>query len=190
MTRIAAMLVVILMLTACSDTGTSTSSAGDTTSADLNTTSDSMENIEVPELGFSIDHPTGWTSRLDVEDSILEVTAPVVSDGFLPNFNVSVGQLPDDLPAVAYFEGDIPKLEATLPEVEVLEVVDLTVDGAEARGITITSTENENTIGISRLIILDENNRAYEVTFFAAAQSLQRLTPVVQDIFSSFRFLP
>lgn len=143
MTRIAAVLVVILMLTACSDAGTSTSPASDTTSDDLNTSSDSMETIEVPELGFSIDHPTGWTSRLDLEDSILEVTAPVVSDGFLPNFNVSVGQLPDDLPAVAYFEGDVPKLEATLPEVEVLEVVNLTVDGAQARGITITSTDND-----------------------------------------------
>ena len=190
MTRTAAVLVVILMLTACSDAGTSTSSTGDATSSDINTSSDSMEHIEVPELGFSIDHPTGWTSRLDLEDSILEVTAPVVSDGFLPNFNVSVGQLPADLPAVTYFEGEIPKLQATLPNVEILEVVDLTVDGAKARGITFTSTENENTIGISRLVMLDENNRAYEVTFFSALQSLERLTPVVQDIFTSVRVLP
>lgn len=184
------MLVVVLMIAACSDPVTSTSSVADTTSPDTSSSSDSMETFEAPELGFSIDYPSGWTPRLDTENSILEVTAPVATDGFLPNFNVSVGQLPADLPAVAYFEGDIPKLEATLPEVEVLEVVNLTVEGAPARGITITSTENNSTIGISRLIILGENNTAYELTFFAAAESLERLTTVVQDIFSSFHFIP
>ncbi len=190
MTRIASVLVVVLMLSACSDTDSSAPSTDDstppTTSAD---TFDSYTTVEVPELGFSIDQPLGWTAQLDVEDSILQVTAPAPTDGFTPNFNVAVGDIPQELPAIAYFEGEVSRLEATLPGVEILEVANLTIDGAMARGITLTSTENDTTIGISRLIILDENNRAWELTFFAEASTLERLSRVVQTIFASFRFL-
>ena len=190
MTRIASVLVVALMLIACSDTESSTPSTDDsappTTSAD---DFDSYTTVEVPELGFSIDQPLGWTAELDLDDSLLQVSAPAPTDGFTPNFNVAVGDIPDDLPPIAYFEGEIPRLQETLPEVEILEVVNLTIDGAPARGITLTSSEGGTTIGISRLIILDEDNRAWEITFFAEASTLERLTRVVQTIFSSFQFL-
>ena len=190
MTRIATVLVVVLMLTACSDTDSSAPTTDDpappTTSAEA---FDSYTSVEVPELGFSIDQPLGWTAQLDLEDSILQVSAPAPTDGFTPNFNVAVGDIPDELPAVAYFEGEIPRLQETLPNVEILEVVNLTVDGAPARGITFTSTESDTTIGISRLIILDDDNRAWELTFFAEASTLERLSRTVQTIFSSFHFL-
>ena len=190
MTRIASVLVVALMLTACSDTDSSAPSTDDsappTTSAD---DFDSYTTVEVPELGFSIDQPLGWTAELDTEDSILQVSAPAPTDGFTPNFNVAVGDIPEELPAIAYFEGEIPRLRETLPDVEILEVANLTIDGAQARGITLTSTENNTTIGISRLIILDADNRAWELTFFADASTLERLSSVVQTIFASFRFL-
>ena len=190
MTRIATVLVVVLMLTACSETVSSAPTADDpaptTTSAEA---FDSYTTVEVPELGFSIDQPLGWTAQLDIEDSLLEVTAPAPTDGFTPNFNVAVGDIPAELPAVAYFEGEIPRLQETLPNVEILEVANLTIDGAQARGITLTSTENDTTIGISRLIILDGDNRAWELTFFAEASTLERLSRTVQAIFSSFQFL-
>ena len=190
MTRIASVLVVVLMLTACSDTQSSAPSteapAPPPTSDD---SFDSYTTVEVPELGFSIDQPLGWIAQLDLEDSILQVSAPAPTDGFTPNFNVAVGDIPAELPAVAYFEGEIPRLQETLPNVEILEVANLTVDGAQARGITLTSTENGTTIEISRLIILDEDNRAWELTFFAEASTLERLARTVQTIFSSFRFL-
>lgn len=190
MTRIALVLTVVLMLTACSDTDSSAPTtdapAPPTTAAEA---ADSYTNIEVPELGFSIDQPTGWIAQLDEADSLLEVTAPSPSNGFTPNFNVAVGDIPTELPAIAYFEGEIPRLQETLPNVEILEVVNLNVDGAPARGITLTSTENDTTIGISRLIILDDENRAWELTFFAEASTLERLSRTVQTIFSSFQFL-
>ena len=190
MTRIASVLVVALMLSACSDTDSSAPPTDDPAPTTSSTEAfDSYTTVEVPELGFSIDQPLGWTAQLDVEDSLLQVSAPAPTDGFTPNFNVAVGDIRDDLPAIAYFEGEIPRLEATLPDVEILEVANLTIDGAQARGITLTSTENDITIGISRLIILDENSRAWEVTFFAEASTLERLSRVVQTIFSSFRFL-
>lgn len=190
MTRIASVLVVVLLLTACSDTNSSAPSTGD--SAPQTTSAEDFESyttVEVPELGFSIDQPLGWTAQLDLDDSILQVSAPAPTDGFTPNFNVAVGDIPDELPAVAYFEGEIPRLQETLPNVEILEVANLTIDGAQARGITLTSTENDTTIGISRLIILDEESRAWELTFFAEVSTLERLSKVVQTIFASFQFL-
>jgi hypothetical protein len=190
MTRITPVIVVVLMLTACSNSGSGAVATDDaTTSTTSESPIDAMTTVEVPELGFAIDQPTGWAAELDLEDSLLQVTSLTASDGFVPNFNVSVGDIPPELPAIAYFEGEIPRLEATLPGVEILEVANLTIDGAPARGITLTSTENDTTIGISRLIILDSNSRAWEITFFSAASTLERLSDVVQDIFSSFRFL-
>lgn len=190
MTRIAPVLVVALMLTACSDAGLDAPASDGTTTTTSDTSPiEAMTTIEVPELGFSIDQPTGWNAELDMEASILQVSAPTASDGFIPNFNVAVGDIPTDLPPIAYFEGEIPRLEATLPSVEILEVANLTIDGAPARGITLTSAENGQTIGVSRLIVLDENRRAWEITFFSHASTLERLSDVVQDIFASFRFL-
>lgn len=192
MTRIASVLVVVLALTACSDSGSDASAVDDSTPSTTRVKDQPIEaltTVEVPELGFAIDQPTGWTARLDTVDSLFEVTAPSAADGYIPNFNVNVGDLPADLPAVAYFEGEVSRLQETLPGVEILEVANVTVDGAPARGITLTSTENGVTIGISRLIILDDANRAWEITFFAHAATLQRLTGTVQDIFASFRFL-
>lgn len=192
MTRIASVLAVVLALTACSDSGSGASAPDDpttSTSPAADQPIEALTTVEVPELGFVIDQPTGWTARVDTNDSIFEATAPVATDGFVPNFNVSVGDIPADLPAIAYFEGEVPRLRETLPGVEILEVVNLTIDGAQARGITFTSTENDVTIGISRLIILDDANRAWEITFFAHVATLERLSGTVQDIFASFRFL-
>jgi hypothetical protein len=193
MTRIASVLVVALLLTACSESGSDAVAIGDATTSTTSNSSteslDAMTTVEVPELGFAIDQPTGWIAQVDLEDSLLQVTAPTASDGFVPNFNVSVGDIPTELPAIGYFEGEIPRLQATLPGVEILEVANLTIDGAPARGITLTSTENGITVGISRLIILDADSRAWEITFFANASTLERLSGVVQDIFASFRFL-
>ncbi|HEY5650234.1 MAG TPA: hypothetical protein VIW46_02210, partial [Acidimicrobiia bacterium] len=184
MTRVASVLVVALLLTACTDSGSDAVASGDatttTTSSGTAGALDAMTTVEVPELGFAIDQPTGWIAQVDVEDSLLQVTAPAASDGFVPNFNVAVGDIPTDLPAIGYFEGEIPRLQATLPGVEILEVVNLTIDGAPARGITLTSTENGIAVGISRLLILDADNRAWEITFFAHAATLDRLSGVVQ----------
>jgi len=190
MTRIAQVLVVVLMLTACSETDSSAPSTDESATPTTSTVAfDSFTNVEVPELGFSIDQPLGWTAELDLEASILQVSAPVATDGFVPNFNVAVGDIPAELPVIAYFESEIPRLQSTLPQVEILEVADFTIDGARARGITLTSTESDTTIGISRLMIVDDQQRAWEVTFFAAASTLERLSRVVQTIFASFQFL-
>ena len=189
MTRIASVLVVVLLFTACSNTDSSAPATDDPAPTPTSEAFDGYTTIEVPELGFSIDQPLGWSADLDLDDSILQVSAPSPTDGFTPNFNVAVGDIPEELPAVAYFEGEIPRLEETLPGVEILEVANLTIDGARARGITLTSTENDTTVGISRLIILNEDNRAWEVTFFAAASTLERLSSVVQTIFASFQFI-
>ena len=173
------MLALVLTLGACSDSASNPSTT--TTTAPV-----SLQTYDASELGFSIDHPAGWTPILKVEEGILEVIAPEQRNGFVPNFNVTTGQIPEDIPRTAYYEGEIARLEDTLPDVEVLEVADVSVDGVPARGITLVSSENDITIGISRLLVLDDDGQAWEVSFFAQAGTLEQMAPMVTDIFQSF----
>lgn len=176
------MLALVLTLVACSETpsGPATTS----TSAPAST----LETFEAPELGFEVDHPSDWTPVLKVDEGILEVIAPEAQSGFVPNFNVVTGQIPVEIPRTAYYEGEVARLEETLPDVQILEVANVGVDGIPARGITFTSTENDITIGISRLLVLDDDGQAWEISFFAEAGTLEDLAPMVTEIFQSFAF--
>lgn len=180
MRRIIPMLALVLTLAACSETppGPATTS----TTAPAST----LETFEAPELGFEVDHPSSWTPVLKVDEGILEVIAPEAQNGFVPNFNVVTGQIPVDIPRAAYYEGEIARLEETLPDVQILEVANVGVDGIPARGITFTSTENDITIGISRLLVLDDEGQAWEISFFAEAGTLEDMAPTVTEIFQSF----
>lgn len=177
------MLALVLTLVACSETP-----SGPATTSTIAPAS-TLQTFEAPELGFEIDHPADWTPVLKVDEGILEVIAPEAQSGFVPNFNVVTGQIPVEIPRTAYYEGEIGRLEETLPDVQVLEVADVEVDGVPARGITFTSTENDTTIGISRLLVLDDEGQAWEISFFAEAGTLEDLAPMVTDIFQSFTFV-
>ncbi len=96
--------------------------------------------------------------------------------------------IPTDIPRTVYYEGEISRLRDTLPGVEILEVSDFSVDGVPARGVTLTSTENDLTIGISRVLVLNDEGQAWEMSFFAQAGTLERLAPTVTEIFQSFHF--
>lgn len=182
MRRIFPMLALVLTLVACSDT-----SSGPSTTSTI-TPASTLETFEAPELGFEIAHPSDWTPVLKVDEGILEVIAPREQSGFVPNFNVVTGQIPVEIPRAAYYESEIARLEETLPDVQILEVADVGVDGTPGRGITFTSTENDITIGISRLLVLDDDGQAWEISFFAEAGTLEDLAPMVTEIFQSFSF--
>lgn len=175
------MLVLVLTVVACSDSASDPATSSTTGPA-------SLETFEAPQLGFVVDYPSDWVPFLKLDESILEVIAPAPLNGFVPNFNVTTGEIPTEIPRSVYYEGEISRLRDTLPGVEILEVSDLSVDGVPARGITLTSTENDLTIGISRLLVLDDEGQAWEVSFFAQAGTLERLAPTVTEIFQSFHF--
>lgn len=149
---------------------------------------DSFERFDSPELGFSIAHPEGWSVTPSLGEGLVEFSAPLVSGGLTPNFNVATGRVADDVPAHVYYQGERSKLEANLPDVQVVEEADVTIDGVPARGITIITDQAGVDVGISRLIVLDDG-QAWEITFFAEASRLEEMSPLVVAIFQSFRFL-
>ena len=186
MIRIASMLVVALITVAC----TGASDSADTTTTTITTLEPDLITYESPALGFSIDYPTAWTLAENADQGILEVTAPAAVDGFLPNFNVlAKGDLPEEIPIPVFFESKLAEYRSSLPDVTLLEVADLTTSNGPARGITLTSTEGNATIAISTLVLVDEDDRVWEVTFFSAAQTMENLGPLVIEIFQSFIIL-
>ncbi|MEX2655069.1 MAG: hypothetical protein WD532_08580 [Acidimicrobiia bacterium] len=119
-------------------------------------------------------------------ENLIGFTAP--SGGLLtPNFNVTVNEVPEELVPIAYYEGEIERVRTSLENAEILEVVDVDVDGVIGRGLTVITRHADMDIGISRIIVINEG-RAYELSFFAEAADLQRLSSMVTAIFQSFQF--
>lgn len=142
---------------------------------------------ESPTYGFAVAHPSNWTVTEVAAENLIGFTAPPTG-GMTPNFNVTINEIPADLPAVAYYEGEIERVTTSLENAEILEVADVNVDGVIGRGLTLVTRQNEMDIGISRIIVIHDS-RAYELSFFAEASELERLSPLVTSIFQSLRFL-
>jgi hypothetical protein len=144
---------------------------------------------ESPTYGFAVAHPADWTVVEVTAENIIGFTAPANPSAMTPNFNVAVNQVPEDLPPVAYYEGEIERVRASLENAEVLEVANVNVDGVIGRGLTVITRQSGIDIGISRIIVINAG-RAYELSFFASAADLERLAPMVSSIFQSLRFIP
>lgn len=143
---------------------------------------------ESPGYGFAIAHPADWTvTEVDAEN-LVGFTAPPDGSALTPNFNITVNQIPEDLIPVAFYEGEIDRVRTALENAEILEVADVNVDGVVGRGLTVVTRQQNMDIGISRIIVINEG-RAYELSFFAEASELERLSPLVASVFQSLRFL-
>ena len=150
------------------------------------TTAPRQELVTYQGQGFSIDHPGDWT--VAAEPGLVTFTAPEAIAGFTDNFNVSFGEVPDSL-RVAYYASEVERLREFFGPIEVLEDLEVVVDGVPGKAITFTAVQGDTIIGISRLVVLKDDT-AYETTFFSTQQRLFELTRVVQDILASFRFAP
>jgi hypothetical protein len=135
---------------------------------------------------FAIAYPADWiVTEVDAEN-LVGFTSPTATT-LTPNFNVTVSDAPAGLPAATYYEGEIERVRASLVNAEILEVVDVNVDGVIGRGLTLVTRQQGLDIGISRIIVL-RDSKAYELSFFAEASELERLAPMVASIFQSLRF--
>jgi len=150
------------------------------------TTAPRQELVTYQGQGFSIDHPGDWT--VAAEPGLVTFTAQEAIAGFTDNFNVSFGEVPDSL-RVAYYASEVERLREFFGPIEVLEDLEVVVDGVPGKAITFTAVQGDTIIGISRLVVLKDDT-AYETTFFSTQQRLFELTRVVQDILASFRFAP
>jgi hypothetical protein len=145
-----------------------------------------METYISEPLQFEIDHPVGWVVSEEPESGLVTFTEPADAEGYTDNFNVSVGEVPEDFPAAAYYEGEVARLQDALGDVEILEVADISILGLPARGITLVTNQSGFEVGLSR-VLLKRGDRAYEVTYFTAASRFEERAPLVQQILASFR---
>lgn len=184
-------LVLVVALAAC---GTETTDSTSTTQVPIEPTTtlafdpSDLVLYESPGYGFSIAHPADWTVTEVTAENLVGFTAPADGTGLTPNFNVTVNTVPEDLVPVAFYEGEIDRVRSALENAEILEVADVNVDGVIGRGLTVVTRQQDMDIGISRIIVIHEG-RAYELSFFAEAAELERLSPLVASVFQSLSFL-
>lgn len=185
-------LVLAIALAACSGSTTATTTPTPADSQPPTTEPfdpSSLVLYESEEYGFAIAHPRDWTvTEVDAEN-LVGFTAPSGGENLTPNFNVTVTEVDPDLPPIAYYEGEIERVTTALENAEILEVADVNVDGVIGRGLTLVTTQQGVDIGISRIIVINDT-RAYELSFFAEARRLEQLAPMVASIFQSLRFIP
>jgi hypothetical protein len=150
---------------------------------------DSLVTYESIPYGFALDHPPDWTVSEVTVENLIGFTAPSTESGLTPNFNITITEVPPELPPAAYYEGEIERVTTSLENAEILEVVDVNVDGTIGRGLTIVTRQADLDIGIARIIVINDD-RAYELSFFAQAGDLERMSPMVTAIFRSLRWHP
>ncbi|MDX1447652.1 MAG: PsbP-related protein [Acidimicrobiia bacterium] len=181
-------LCLVVALVACGNNTASTTSTPSATST-IPFDPASLVLYESERHGFAIAYPQDWTvTEVDAEN-LVGFTAPSGGTALTPNFNVTVTDVDPELPATAYYEGEIERVSTALENAEILEVANVNVDGVLGRGLTLVTTQQGIDIGISRIIVLNEG-RAYELSFFAEARRLEQLAPMVSSIFQSLRFIP
>lgn len=146
---------------------------------------DTFQVFTSPELGFEIRYPQDWSPR--VERGLVTFTPPPQAPGDL--FNVAVADVPPDLPAAAYYMGEVGRLSKFLRGVRVVEEAEVEVaDGIKGRGITATGLSGELEVGVVRLIVL-HRARVWEVTYLTSADGFDRRAPLIRAVVGSFRLL-
>ncbi|HVR33894.1 MAG TPA: PsbP-related protein [Acidimicrobiia bacterium] len=181
-------LVVALAACAPSTAETTTSQPGTTTVAQDPFDPDDLTLYESPTYGFAVAYPEDWTVSEVGAENLIGFTAPSTGATLTPNFNVTVNEVSPDFPPIAYYEGEIERVTTALENAEILEAVNVNVNGVIGRGLTIVTRQSGVDIGISRMIVINDD-RAYELSFFAEASELDRLSDMVAAIIQSFRFL-
>lgn len=180
---------VVVALAACGGSeSASTTTAPPETVETVTFDPDDLVTYESVPYGFEIGHPADWSVSEVTAENLIGFTAPASESGLTPNFNITVTDVTSDLPPAAYYEGEIERVTTSLENAEILEVADVNIDGAIGRGLTVVTRQGEMDIGIARIIVINDG-RAYELSFFAPADELERLSPMVTAIFRSLRWV-
>lgn len=153
-----------------------------TTTLDL----ESFVTYRSEDLGFRIDHPADWQVVEDPAAGVVTLSSPEPVGGFFDNATVAVSELPASVTPRDYYDAQVAELPNLFPGAEILEDVDLVVDGYLARGYTIVTEQAGIEVGITRLV-LQIGTRLYEVSFFVPASRLESSARLIQGVTSSFR---
>lgn len=181
MRTLSALLAVVVAIAACSSddpVGESTTTTTLDTSAFVTYRSD--------ELGFEVDHPGDWQVLEDPASGVVTFSAPEPVGGFIDNFTVAVSELPASVTPRDYYDAQVAEIPDLFPGAELLEDVDLVIDGNLARGYTLVTDQVGVEIGLTRLI-LQIGTDLWEVSYFVPASRLESSARMIQVVLASFR---
>ena len=179
------MAVTAIALAACGGTATTT-----TTSSTIPPPVPEELLVEevVEELGFSISRPIDWTPEIEIDAGIASFySPPIPGDDFTENFNIARIDVPDELTFEQYVATDARNLTQGTA-VDVIESGQTDLGGEIAATVRFETVVDGVDIGFVRAITL-RDGFAYEFTFLASAEDMDRWLPIVQQFLETFEFL-
>ena len=175
--------VAAIVLAACSGTATTTS-----TTVPPPVPEELLTEEVVEELGFSISRPIDWTPEIELEAGIASFySPPIPGDPFTENFNIARLDVPDELTFDLYVQADARNLTQGTA-VEIVDSGETMLDDSVAATVRFRTNVDGVDIGFVRAITL-RDGLAYEFTFSASEEDMDRWLPIVEQFINSFRFL-
>ncbi len=179
------MAVAAVVLAACSSTATTT-----TTSSTIPppVPEELLVQEVVDELGFSISRPVDWAPEIEADVGIASFySPPIPGDEFTENFNIARIDIPDELTFELYVQADARNLTQGTA-VEVIDSGQMELDGEIAATVRFRTNVDGIDIGFVRVITIHDGD-AYEFTFSASDDDIDRWLPIVEQLLSTFEFL-
>lgn len=175
---------IAVLVASCGGTAATTTS----TSQPQPVPDDLLTEEIVEALGFAVSRPVDWTPEIEADVGIASFySPPVPGDSFTENFNVTRVDVPDELTFEVYVQSDARNLAASAA-VEVVDAGQILLGGEDAATTRFRTNVDGVDIGVVRAITLHDGN-AYEFSFFASEDEMDRWLPIIEQFLESFRFL-
>lgn len=175
---------IAVLLASCGGTSATTTS----TTQPPPVPDDLLTEEVVEALGFAVSRPVDWTPEIEANDGIAAFySPPVPGDPFTENFNVTRTAVPDELTFEVYVQNDARNL-ASSSGVQVVDSGQIELGGEDAATVRFRTNVDGVDIGVVRAITLHDG-AAYEFSFFASEEELDRWLPIIEQFLTSFRFL-
>lgn len=181
MRSLSLLLALVVAVSAC-DSAAQPEETSTTTTLDMST----FVTYRSDELSFRVDHPETWQVLEDSASGVVTFSAREPVGGFLDNFTVAVSDLPATVTPRDYYDAQIDEIPNIFPDAEILEDVDLVIDGNLARGYTLVTEQAGIEVGLTRLV-LKIGTDLWEVSFFVPANRLESSARLIQEVLASFR---
>lgn len=177
---------IVVLLAGCGGTSATTTT---TTTTQVPPVSEDLLTEEVVDaLGFAVSRPIDWTPEIEDDVGIASFySPPVPGDPFTENFNITRADVPDELTFEVYVQNDARTLAAS-SGVQVVDSGQTQLGGEDAATVRFRTNVDGVDIGVVRAITL-HNGAAYEFSFFASEEEMDRWLPIVEQLLQSFRFL-
>lgn len=178
--------VIALLIAGCGGTAATTTTTSTTQAPPVS--DDLLTEEVVEELGFAVSRPIDWTPEIEADVGIASFySPPIPGDPFTENFNITRADVPDELTFEVFVANDARTLAAS-SGVEVVDSGQTQLGSETAATVRFRTNVDGVDIGVVRAITLHDG-AAYEFSFFASEEELDRWLPIIEQFIQSFRFL-